>query len=141
MREIIYQGNLDGEFDGFDEDKLFKTINSQYWIQAKYQYWYHYKYRPEVTIFKENNRYYLSVEGKEIEIRRLNNVIESKIDGAFRGWDGKSIYKLRNGQTWEQSVYKYKYKYAYSPTAFIYDGSSGKTMQVAGTIARVRKVR
>ena len=140
MKEVVFQGKLDGAFDGFGDDKLFKTSNGQYWIQAKYKYWYHYKYRPDITIYKENGRYYISVEGKEIEVRKLNNVIESQIDGAFEGWNGERVYKLRNGQTWAQSAYKYEYKYEYSPNAIVYDGNSGTTMQVAGTSARVKRV-
>ncbi|EDN8812125.1 hypothetical protein GVK15_15445, partial [Listeria monocytogenes] len=48
MKEVVFQGKLDGAFDGFGDDKLFKTSNGQYWIQAKYKYWYHYKYRPDI---------------------------------------------------------------------------------------------
>ena len=28
--------------------------------------------------------------------------IRSRIDGEFTGWDGKSVFKLKNGQTWVQ---------------------------------------
>ena len=28
--------------------------------------------------------------------------VRSRIDGEFRGWDGKTIFKLKNGQTWVQ---------------------------------------
>lgn len=139
MDRIIYKGQLDGEFTGFDEDKLFKMNNGTFWLQARYRYWYHYAYRPAVTITEENGTYYLSVANEKIEIIQLYDVIESKIDGSFRGWDGESIYKLRNGQTWVQSTYKYEYKYAYSPVATIYKGSSGNIMQVAGTFAKVHR--
>lgn len=140
LKEIVYQGVLDDEFNGFDDEMLFKTADGQYWIQTVYEYWYHYAYRPAVTIYNENGNYYLSVEDKKIQIRRLNNVIESRIDGEFNGWDGESVYKLQNGQKWAQATYKYEYKYAYSPTAIIYESNSGTRMNVAGTTSRVKKI-
>lgn len=141
MKEIIYQGQLDDEFEGFDEEMLFKTAYGEYWIQATYKYWYHYAYRPTVTIFRENGICYLSIDNEQVQVQKLNNVIESSIDGEFKGWDGKSVYKLRNGQKWAQSTYKYEYKYAYSPDVVIYESNSGIRMNVAGTSAIVKKVQ
>lgn len=141
MGEIIYQGRLAGSFKGFNKEKVFKTARGTYWIQAKYKYWYHYKYRPEVTIKRENNRYYLSVEGKEIEVRKLTNVIESNIEGDFKGWGGESIYSLRNGQIWKQDEYQYEYVYEYAPEVMIYESPSGVYMAVAGTQAKVKRIR
>src|SRR3989344_2622108 len=46
--------------------------------------------------------------------------IESSIDGEFNGWEGETIYKLINGQYWQQSAYHYHYHYAYSPKVLIY---------------------
>lgn len=141
MTEIIYQGKLAGSFYGFDRDRVFKTTRGNYWVQARYEHWYHYKYRPEVTIRKDNNSYYLSVEGKEVEVRRLNNVIESNINGQFNGWDGKSVYSLGNGQVWQQAEYHYEYRYEYAPEVIIYEISSGTYMSVADTLAKVRRIR
>lgn len=141
MKEIVYQGKLAGAFRGFNREKVFKTARGSYWIQAKYKYWYHYKYRPEATITKENGKHFLSVEGREIEVRKLTNVIESTIDGEFKGWDGKSIYTLRNGQIWQQDEYYYEYKYEYAPDVIVYQSSSGTYMAVADTRARVRRIK
>jgi len=136
---IIYKGKIDGEFTGFDDHKLFKMANGTYWIQNQYRYWYHYIYRPDVEITEELGRYILKVEGQSIPIIRID-VIESYIDGEFKGWDGKSIYKLGNGQTWQQSSYKYEYKYAYRPEAIIYSANGSYIMSVDGTEAEVRKI-
>lgn len=141
LSEIVYQGKLAGAFYGFNRDKVFKTTKGTYWIQARYKYWYHYKYRPGVTIRKDNGRHYLSVEGKEIEVRKLNNVIESNVDGGFKDWEGKSVYSLRNGQVWQQDEYHYEYKYEYAPEVMIYEISSGTYMSVADTVAKVRRIR
>ncbi|HHT9138744.1 MAG TPA: hypothetical protein ACFYEK_16055 [Candidatus Wunengus sp. YC60] len=45
------------------------------------------------------------------------DVIESHIEGDFEGWEGETIFKLDNGQIWQQSSYDYTYHYAYHPEA------------------------
>lgn len=47
------------------------------------------------------------------------DVIESSIDGDFEGWDGDTIFKLTNGQIWEQVSYDYEYYYAFMPEVTI----------------------
>jgi hypothetical protein len=59
-------------------------------------------------------------------------VIESKVDGAFEGWDGETIVKLINGQIWKQTEYHYHYHYAYMPDVLIYNSGGGYKMQVEG---------
>jgi hypothetical protein len=59
-------------------------------------------------------------------------VIESKIDGEFQGWDGETIFKLINGQIWQQSSYQYYYHYAYMPRVMIYRTDGGYKMKVDG---------
>jgi len=141
MSEVFYDGKIDGEFEGFNDEVLFKMKNGTYWVQAKYKYWYHYAYCPDVTITKENATYIMTVAGHSIPVRRVQDVIESRIDGEFKGWDGKTSYKLQNGQVWQQSTYKYEYKYAYMPEAVVYEGGSGYKMCVAGTTADVKRIR
>lgn len=56
--------------------------------------------------------------------------IESNIAGDFHGWDGETIYKLSNGQIWQQSSYHYHYHYAYAPEVLIYPSAGGYKMHV-----------
>jgi hypothetical protein len=58
--------------------------------------------------------------------------IESAIDGEFEGWNGESIYKLQNGQIWQQSDYSYTYSYAYSPKVLIFKDSGRWKIKVDG---------
>ena len=58
--------------------------------------------------------------------------IDSRIDGAFKGWTGKSVYKFINGQIWVQKEYKYRYKYAYRPVAKIWKDGSTYFLEVDG---------
>lgn len=141
MKQIVYQGKIDSEFEGFNQDMIFKMSNGTYWVQAKYKYWYHYAYRPDVVITQEDGRYILHVAGQSIEVNRLYNVIESNIDGTFEGWKGDTVYKLTNGQVWKQKVYKYEYKYAFRPEVIIAEINGSYVMQVEGTNAEVMKIQ
>lgn len=141
MKQIVYQGKICSDFEGFDQDKIFKMSNGTYWVQSKYRYWYHYAYRPDAIITQEDGRYILSVVGQSIEVKRLFNIIESNIEGIFEGWDGHSVYKLTNGQVWKQKYYKYEYKYAYRPEVIIAEINGSYIMQVEGTSAEVMKIQ
>lgn len=41
--------------------------------------------------------------------------MNSRIDGAWRGWNGSTVVKLINGTVWEQVQYYYRYQYKYRP--------------------------
>ena len=56
--------------------------------------------------------------------------IENTISGEINGWDGETVFKLDNGQIWEQAEYSYTYFYAYRPDVTIYQTSSGCRMKV-----------
>jgi len=56
--------------------------------------------------------------------------IETSINGDFNGWDGETIWKLDNGQIWQQAEYSYTYSYAYHPEVTIYETSAGCKMKV-----------
>jgi len=60
------------------------------------------------------------------------SVIETQIDGDFEGWTGETIFKLMNGQIWQQDEYAYEYDYAFMPDVTIYKTSSGWKMKVEG---------
>jgi uncharacterized protein YodC (DUF2158 family) len=111
-------------------------MNGQIWQQAEYSYHYHYAFMPNVIIFSDSGGYKMQVEGvnKIIRVQQLtgSQVIESYIDGTFTGWTGDTIFKLRNGQIWQQTSYAYTYHYAYSPAVLIYSTSGGYKMTVTG---------
>jgi hypothetical protein len=56
--------------------------------------------------------------------------IESSISGEIEGWSGETIFKLDNGQTWQQSEYDYTYFYEYHPDVTIYETRAGCRMKV-----------
>ena len=71
-------------------------------------------------------------------------VIESTIDGDFEEWQGETIFKLMNGQIWQQASYANTYHYSVMPDVVIYRTSGGgykmKVEGVDGTIY-VRRLR
>jgi len=56
--------------------------------------------------------------------------VESAITGEVHGWDGETIFKLDNGQIWQQAEYDYTYFYEYHPDVTIYETSGGCRMKV-----------
>lgn len=68
--------------------------------------------------------------------------IESQIYGAFTGWHGDALFKLTNGQYWQQAEYKYEYNYQYRPYVTITEDANGYVMEVGGMAdsVRVRRV-
>lgn len=72
--QLKLNGRLNGTFSGWSGDTLFEFTNGQIWKQARYQYKYWYKYRPEAKILSDGSRHYLQVEGRDemIEVRRLH---------------------------------------------------------------------
>jgi len=140
--KTILISKIDGKFEGFNDEMLFKLMDGSYWIQDECKYWYHHAYCPEALILENNGRLYIQVDGqnKIVAVRQITNVIKSKINGEFKGWNGETTYKLVNGQVWQQSAYKYEYKYAYMPDALIYDPGGGHVMLVEGTKAKVRRL-
>ena len=69
------------------------------------------------------------------------NVVESRIEDEFTDWDGETIFKLVNGQIWQQSSYAYTYHYAYRPEVLIAKASRGYTMHVEGVDSTLTVVR
>ena len=69
----VIESQIDGDFEGFDEDNIFKLSNGQIWIQTEYKYHYHYAYMPKVIIFESNGKYYMKVDSVSgvVEVERL----------------------------------------------------------------------
>jgi len=69
------------------------------------------------------------------------DVIESSIDGEFTGWTGDTIFKLLNGQIWQQSSFAWKWQWAYSPKVTIYKSGSVYKMKVDGVDGTISVTR
>lgn len=64
---------IDGDFDGFEYDKIFILENGQIWKQTSFDIRVSYKYSPKVTIFKDGYTYYMLVDGidKKIKVEQV----------------------------------------------------------------------
>lgn len=67
------ESTIEGDFEGFDDEQIFKLDNGQIWQQDEFKYHYHYAYRPSVTIYKSGFSYYMIVEGvtEKVKVKRL----------------------------------------------------------------------
>lgn len=69
------------------------------------------------------------------------DLVESSIDGTFTGWTGDTIFKLSNGQIWQQSSFAYIYHWAYSPKVMIYKSGTAYKMKVDGVDSEINVTR
>ena len=90
--------------------------------------------KPEVIVLRDGKYFKLIIDGfddplicvqlvgpgrRSSSSSRASIVVHSHIDGDFEGWEGETIFKLDNGQIWQQSSYAYMYHYAYHPEVMI----------------------
>ncbi|WP_353433137.1 hypothetical protein [Polynucleobacter sp. MWH-UH23A] len=132
-----------------NNDEIFKLASGGIW-QVKYEYEYLYEYYPNVVICPSAGK--LLINGKKLNVQQVSSggstrpsgdIIESSINGEFKGWEGESIYALMNGQVWQQATYYYYYHYAYAPKVLIYQNGGAFFMQVQGVkqAVQVRRLR
>ena len=106
------ESNIDGEFEGWSGETLFKLQNGLIFQQSLYNYTYSYSYMPKVFLRKiGSNLYQMKVEGIDsiINVKPVTEYLESRINGDFEGWTGETIFELDNGQVWKQASYAYNY--------------------------------
>jgi hypothetical protein len=138
-----------------NDGEIFKLANGSLW-EVKYEYEYLYEYSPQVILCPRKGK--LIIKGRKLNVEHVGGhkaattkeksqpappteVIESQIDGEFKGWDGETIFKLANGQIWQQSSYAYTYSYKYRPNVMIFPSNGGFSMQVEGMEQRIQVVR
>lgn len=137
----LFSLNIVGKFSGWNGSTVVKLSDGSFWIQSKY-YNYSCSYtNPKVEVFKDGYGYKMVVHGccnKEVAVEPLYDVIESRIDGVFKGWSGNTIFDLANGSTWQQTEYDYFYDYEVSPSCYLYY-DSGWHLTVLGHTIGVKK--
>jgi hypothetical protein len=131
--------------------EIFKLSDGSLW-EVKFQYEYLYAYHPQVLICpslgmivvqsKKLNVEQVGGARRETKSQRPNEtatpaLIETSIAGEFKGWSGDTIFRLANGQVWQQASYAYMYMYAYGPRVMIIRSSRGFEMHVDGATDRI----
>lgn len=69
----VIETQIDGDFNGWEGETIFKMMDGSIWQQSSYDYTYEYAYSPEVIIYMKNGSYYMKVEDVDdvIEVTRL----------------------------------------------------------------------
>lgn len=119
-------------------NEVFRLQDGTLW-QVQHEYEYLYEYFPAVVICPA--RGFLIIDDKRLNIRQLDRAIESQIDGEFSGWEGDTVFRLTNGQIWQQADYDYDYHYAYSPDVLIFLADGRYMMQVEGMSEPIAVIR
>lgn len=122
-----------------NHDEIFTLYDGSIW-RVQYEYEYLYEYYPNIVICPNKN--IMIINNKKLNVELLsgnfsnesssNNLIESRVDGSFNGFEGETIIKLRNGQIWQQTEYYYRYRYSYSPNVIIYKENGRFKMKIDG---------
>jgi hypothetical protein len=73
-------------------------------------------------------------------VNAIAETIESRIDGDFEGWEGRTTFKLTNGQVWQQVGYEYTFDYKFNPKVSIVSTQDGYQMQVEGMNKKISVV-
>ncbi|HYD16472.1 MAG TPA: hypothetical protein VEB03_00545 [Candidatus Nanoarchaeia archaeon] len=69
----VIEGQISGEFEGWDGDTIVKLTNGQIWQQTEYHYHYHYAFMPKVLIYRLRGQYRMKVDGvdRAVAVTRL----------------------------------------------------------------------
>jgi hypothetical protein len=62
-----YEGQIDGEFNGWEGETIYKLMDGHIIQQAAYHYHYHYAYSPKVIIYDGRGGLMIRVEGDDDE--------------------------------------------------------------------------
>lgn len=140
--KLIKSGQIEDEFEGFDDEMTFELTDGSIYYQSVYKYHYHYAYRPTVKIYSNGASQIIVPDGMNdyVEVQQTS-AIKSIIISDFNGWSGDTIFELQNGQIWKQDKYQYKYFYAYRPDVLIVKVSGHHIMTVKGKSIRVKRIK
>ena len=68
-----YEGQINGTFEGWDGDTIYKLIDGHIIQQSSYHYHYHYAYMPRVIIYQFNpGEYKIHIEDDDDEDISIN---------------------------------------------------------------------
>ncbi len=91
--------------------------------------------QPDVVVYSDGENYIMKIRGIDSLLRcvKVREVIESNIDGDFKGWDGTTTFKLTNLQEWQQNHITPNVSIRlYRPAVFIYLTPKGYKMKIEG---------
>lgn len=128
VEETYIKGSISGSIN---QGYIFKVARDFYVINERTRQRVRTR-NPNVKIYQNGSNYKFVIDDfdEPVICKKLKNVIETQISGEFKGWQGETIFKMMNGQIWQQSTYAYIYHYAYSPSVLIYEFKGSWIMKV-----------
>lgn len=142
--EYVEEADIKGSVSGtITQGYVFKTSSQDFFVVNERTRQRVRTRNPNVQIFQNGSNFKLIIEDFEEPVicKKLKNVIETQISGTFEGWSGETIFKMMNGQIWQQSSYAYMYHYAYSPEVLIYEFNGSLIMKVDEVDETIEVVR
>jgi hypothetical protein len=129
VEETYLKGSISGTIR---KGHIFKASSRDYYIINESTRQRVRTRNPNVKIYNNGYDYKLVIEDfdEPVICRKVKDVIETQISGEFEGWKGETMFKMTNGQIWQQSSYAYMYHYAYNPSVLIYEFRGSWNMQV-----------
>jgi hypothetical protein len=88
-----------------------------------------------VKVYKDGKKLKIEIQGIDqmLTCNKVDDVIESNIDGDFRGYDGNTTFKLTNQQQWKQDITTSPVmSNLYRPAVLIYRTPEGYKMKITG---------
>lgn len=148
QEEWTFQGTsaINGTINGsLKKGNFFKTANGGFYEITEKTKQRGREKNPAVSIYKNGDQYKLVIAGfKDTVIcRKVADVIESNIDGDFRGWDGTTTFRLTDGHVWQQDSYSTLTHNSYRPVVYIYKSGNAMKLKVEDIdeVISVKKLR
>lgn len=70
--KIICNSQIDGDFEGWDGDRVYALTDGTKWKQLHYFYEYVYSYMPHVKVFEDRRGTWFQVDGcSPVEVQRV----------------------------------------------------------------------
>jgi hypothetical protein len=128
--------------------EIFKLTDGSIW-EVQYEYEYMYEFYPNVVACPESG--FIVIGDKKISARQITGnfgvrgaeMIESTIEGDSEGYEFDKVFKLSNGQIWQQIDARYRYRYKYRPDVLVISRGGVWYLQLEGMsdFVRVQRLR
>lgn len=137
-----FMGNK-GEVFTLEDGSVWKVISEYAYLHESY---------PGVTICPDSGR--LAIKARSLSVENVSGhrsrrparpgsagrraVVKAHIEGEFNGWQGNTVFKLDNGQIWQQDSRAYGYAYKFQPAVIIFASGASYDMQVESVASQIR---
>lgn len=137
--KVVKETLIDGTIDKVEHGTLLKTIEGDVFEVSEFVIEIIIVINPEVTVITDGIEYKLIIDGVDrvLVCNRIRGdgigvgaYFESKIDGNFEGFEFGKLYKLQNGQIWEQTSSKMSARYRFAPTVYVWQSGSRWKMRI-----------